>query len=101
MAVAAGGLIVGMVGKIASAEGGWDRVPYDGAQAILHKEEMVLPAPLAEGLRNMVENGGSNGRGGVTIQALDRKDVERYFSDNSDLFMRTLGQGMANNPGGF
>lgn len=44
---------------------------------------------------------GSRGGGGVTINALDRKDVQRYFDDNSDLLMRSLAYGMANNPGGF
>lgn len=99
MAVAAGAVVLGMVGKVASAEGGWDRVPYDGAQAILHKEEMVLPGPLAEGLRSLVENGGQ--RGGVTIQALDRRDVQRYFDDNADSLMRSLSSQAGNNPGGW
>jgi hypothetical protein len=100
MAVAAGATIVGLVGKVASAEGGWDRVPYDGAQAILHKEEMVLPAPLAEGIRAMVESG-QRGNGGVTVQAMDRRDVQRYFDDNADIYMRSLTLASANNPGGF
>lgn len=100
MAVAAGAAVIGMVGKVASAEGGWERVPYDGAMAQLHKEEMVLPAPLAEGLRQLVENGGGN-RGGITIHALDRKDVQRYFSDNNELLYGALSQYAMNNPGGF
>ena len=99
MAVAAGAVVVGMVGKVASAEGGWDRVPYDGAQAILHKEEMVLPGPLAEGIRQMVESG-QRGGPSVTIQAMDRRDVQRFFDDNADIYMRTLSQSAANNPGG-
>lgn len=100
MAVAAGATIVGLVGKVASAEQGWERVPYDGAQAVLHKEEMVLPAPLAEGIRGMVENGNKGG-GGVNVYAMDRRDVQRYFDDNSDVYMRTLTLASANNPGGF
>ena len=100
MAVAAGATIVGLVGKVASAEGGWDRVPYDGAQAILHKEEMVLPAPLAEGIRAMVE-GGNRGGGGLTINAMDRRDVQRYFDDNADVYLRALSNASTNNPGGF
>lgn len=100
MAVAAGAAVVGMVGKVASAEGGWDRVPYDGAKAILHKEEMVLPAPLAEGIRGMVESGGAQ-RGGVTIQALDRRDVQRYFNDNNELMFGALMDAANNRPGGF
>lgn len=101
MAVAAGAAVVGMVGKVASAEGGWDRVPYDGARAILHKEEMVLPGPLAEGIRQMVESGGNRGGGGVTIHALDRKDVQRYFDDNSELIYGAMTNHAMNNPGGF
>lgn len=101
MAVAAMAGVMGMVGKVASAEGGWDRVPYDGARAILHKEEMVLPAPLAEGIRSMVETGGGQRGGGVTIHALDRRDVQRYFDDNSDVMVRALMQHGDNNPGGF
>ena len=99
MAVAAGATIVGLVGKVASAEGGWDRVPYDGAQAILHKEEMVLPGPLAEGIRQMVEGGGQR-NGGVTVYAWDRRDVQRYFGDSAEVFMQTLNQASANAPGG-
>ena len=38
---------------MASAAGGWDRVPYDGALAELHKDEMVLPAAIANPLRAM------------------------------------------------
>lgn len=42
-------------GAIATAAGGWDRVPYDGAMAELHKDEMVLPASIAEPLRSMTQ----------------------------------------------
>jgi hypothetical protein len=76
-------------------------VPYDGAQAILHKEEMVLPGPLAEGIRQMVETGGGQRGGGVTIHALDRRDVTRYFNDNSDVMVQALMGHGVNNPGGF
>jgi hypothetical protein len=44
-------------GAMASAAGGWADVPEDGAPAILHKNEMVLPAKLASGVRNMVAAG--------------------------------------------
>jgi len=40
---------------MASAEGGWDRVPYDGALTELHKNEMVLPASIAGPLRQMTQ----------------------------------------------
>jgi len=59
--VAAAGAFAAVAGyeTIASAEGGWDRVPYDGAPAVLHQDEMVLPRDLAEGVRNMVASGPS------------------------------------------
>jgi hypothetical protein len=42
--------------SIASAEGGWDQVPQDGMLAELHKDEMVLPAALADPLRNALQS---------------------------------------------
>ncbi|WP_229732882.1 hypothetical protein, partial [Sphingomonas psychrolutea] len=40
-----------------SAEGGMDRVPYDGAHLIAHKDEMVLSAQFANPLRDMLSGG--------------------------------------------
>jgi Prophage tail length tape measure protein len=40
---------------MASAAGGWERVPYDGALTELHKDEMVLPARIADPLRSLAE----------------------------------------------
>lgn len=42
--------------SIASAAGGWDKVPYDGAMTELHKDEMVLPAHLANPIRQAAAN---------------------------------------------
>jgi len=36
---------------MASAAGGWEKVPYDGALTELHKDEMVLPASVANTVR--------------------------------------------------
>jgi len=38
---------------VASASGGWDQVPFDGAMAELHKDEMVLPSSIATPLRSL------------------------------------------------
>ncbi len=46
--------VLGFGSSIASAAGGWDRVPSDGMIAQLHKDEMVLPAALADPLRGML-----------------------------------------------
>ncbi|WP_108472916.1 phage tail length tape measure family protein [Rhodanobacter thiooxydans] len=44
--------------KISSAQGGWERVPIDGAMTELHKDEMVLPAHVANPIRDMAKKGG-------------------------------------------
>ena len=66
---AAGALaaVIGISSHLASASGGWDQVPSDQL-AMIHKNEMVLPAPLAERVRQMASGGegGSGGGGGAT-----------------------------------
>lgn len=42
---------------LASAAGGWDRVPSDQL-AQIHKNEMILPAPIAEAARQTFAGGG-------------------------------------------
>lgn len=91
MAVAAGATVIGMVSKVASAERGWERVPADGMMTELHKDEQVLPAEYAEGLRNLVQQGGSGGPS-ITIQALDARSVKRLFQDNADVLGGVLGE---------
>ena len=46
---------------MASAAGGWDRVPYDGALTELHKDEMVLPSSISNPLRDMISAGYGGG----------------------------------------
>ena len=66
MAIAAGAAVLGYAGKIAHAEGGWWQVPGDRITNI-HKDEMVLPAEHAAGLRQMITGGGGGGGGIVHI----------------------------------
>lgn len=64
--------------NVASAAGGWDRVPHDQL-AMIHRNEMVLPASIADPMRRMTQGagpGGAAGAGGgdqyhVTIHAND------------------------------
>jgi hypothetical protein len=58
-----------------SAEGGWDRVPFDGAPAILHKNEMVLPASIANPMRSAALSGSLGGAGGQS-----RGDVSMNYA---------------------
>ncbi len=81
-----------------SAEGGWDRVPAD-AVTQLHKNEMVLPANLAEGARNTfaaAARGG--GGGGTTINAHfhGAVDAEGFFRQNQSAIMKTINEAVRN-----
>jgi hypothetical protein len=85
LAVAAGAAtfvaVEALVSHVASAQGGFERVPYDNMPAVLHKDEQVLPAQYAEGLRNLVAGGG-----GVTnhfhIQAWDGRSMGDFVRRN-------------------
>ena len=46
---------------VVSAEGGLERVGYDGQPAILHKDEAVLPARIARPLLDLAQGGGGGG----------------------------------------
>ncbi|MDR3508435.1 MAG: hypothetical protein P4L64_11105 [Caulobacteraceae bacterium] len=92
-------------GLIASAAGGWGEVPADGMMTELHKQEMVLPARLANPLRDMLTgyddrrtapSAAGAGRGGDThnhtwtVSALDARNLETYLRRNSDVLARVL-----------
>jgi hypothetical protein len=73
--------------SVASAAGGWERVPFDGAMTELHRDEMVLPKHIADPMRQMAMQGkqGNGGQSGhITINATDARSV-------SELFRRDLG----------
>lgn len=57
-ALAAGATVIGFIGNIASSEGGEMQVAQAERLNILHKDETVLPAPFARGLRQLVGTGG-------------------------------------------
>lgn len=83
MAIAAGAAVLGFASNIASAEGGWWQLPGDQiVQA--HANEMILPAPEAQGVRDLV-SGGGKGMGGMTVNvsAVDAAGVESFFLKNT------------------
>ena len=88
-------------GVMAFAEGGWDNVPSDQV-AMIHKQEMVLPASLAEGARQTFAaaaagGGGGNGGGGVVhIHAVDGKSVERLARQHGGALLKGLGMAARN-----
>lgn len=77
--------------KIPSAANGWWQVPND-TMAMIHKDEQVLPAPLAEGVRNMIEGGGGFGGGApnLIVQAMDSHDVHRFLTKHADKIVDVL-----------
>jgi hypothetical protein len=74
-----------------SAEGGFDIPPGVNPVTQLHAKEMVLPANLAEGVRNMSGQGGQGGGGDThihqNVQAWDGRSVMDTFLNNG----RTIG----------
>jgi hypothetical protein len=71
---------------LASAAGGWD-VPRD-TLAMVHANEMILPASISSGLKDMIGSGGSGGQG-ITVNyngdfsAIDGRGMEEAFAKNS------------------
>lgn len=81
--IAAGAAVMALVGKVASAEGGWERVPADGMQTMLHKDEMVLPKRVADPIRNMARGGGNGGGAThVHIHAMDAGSFKSFLKKN-------------------
>ena len=82
---------------IASAAGGWV-VPSDQL-AMVHQNEMILPANISQGLQNMISAGGA-GTGAspvvINVSAIDSQDVKRFFHSNGSLLVNALNKAMRN-----
>jgi hypothetical protein len=76
-------------GSLASARGGWERVPIDGAMTELHKDEMVLPANIANPMRQMAKQGGQGGQP-IHIHAADARSFKDWSRRNMGDFANTL-----------
>jgi hypothetical protein len=88
---AGGGGLLGMLGAlfafkgggiVPSAAGGWSLPSFPGTTpALLHAREMVLPAPLSEGLQGMIAEGGSGADMHLHFHGpSDGPAVERWFT---------------------
>ena len=86
MAAGAFGVVAGVAGKIASSAGGEWQVPADRLN-LVHKNETILPAHIAEPLRNMVTGGGGAANGGTHLHihsaVADAKGFETWLKNNS------------------
>lgn len=91
-----GATAVGLSVAGAAEEGAWN-IPSTSPW-LLHKGEMVLPAPAATAFRAMAETGGVGGRGDThlhfSIQAWDGRDVARAVPQ----LARMIQSHMNNNP---
>lgn len=68
--------VSGLAGNIASARGGFNIPAGVNPLTQLHEKEMVLPAHIADPMRNMLAGGGAGG-GPVHIHAKSDKDMVR------------------------
>src|SRR5256714_7706680 len=81
---------------IASAAGGW-MVPSNQL-AMVHQNEMILPANISQGLQNMISANGGGGAGAVVVNvsAIDSQDVKRFFQSNGSLLVNAVNKAMRN-----
>jgi hypothetical protein len=81
---------------IASAAGGW-MVPSDQL-AMVHQNEMILPAHISQGLQNMISANGGAGAGAVVVNVspIDSQDVKRFFQSNGSLLVNAVNKAMRN-----
>jgi hypothetical protein len=83
---------------IASAAGGWV-VPSDQL-AMVHQNEMILPANISQSLQNIISANGGAGSGTspvvINVSAIDSQDVKRFFHSNGGLLVNALNKAMRN-----
>jgi hypothetical protein len=96
-AAAAFAAVMAFQGLVNSAAGGWGDVPFDDAPALLHKNEMVLPASIANPLRANLAAGAGPGGGGaggpdvhLHVHATDAASVARLFRNNGEAIADAL-----------
>jgi hypothetical protein len=72
---------------LASASGGFDIPAGLNPMTQLHAEEMVLPAAIANPLRDSLADGGmGGGQTSVTIHAMDSSSFEQFLKANPAAF---------------
>jgi hypothetical protein len=88
-------------GIVPSAQGGW-MVPSTSL-AMLHANEMVLPANISQGLQSMIAGGGvgAGGSGGganvmFNVSAIDSQSVAKFFQSNGNVLVAAINRAMRN-----
>ena len=96
-AAAAQATVAGMAGAVASADIGMWQVPRDQL-ALIHQNELIMPAGPAGALRDMLTNapsGGGGGGGSVAIHPTTHFHVNAIDGASAASWMRQNGPGMA------
>ena len=86
-------------GIVPSAQGGW-MVPSTSL-AMLHANEMVLPADISQGLQSMIAGGGAAGSAGganvmFNVSAMDSQSVAKFFQSNGSVLVAAINRAMRN-----
>jgi hypothetical protein len=85
--------VMALKSNIGSAAGGWD-IGNENPLAQLHKREMVLPAHLADRIRNMTDDGGEGGSvqhvHNWNVQTPDARSFLRLLRDNDSEIAKVL-----------
>jgi hypothetical protein len=88
-------------GLFSSAGGLWN-VPSD-TMAFIHKQETILPAHIAQPMRDFFTNGGATAGGGggggnfaITIQAIDTQTGAQFLMNNAGAIAQGLAREMRN-----
>ncbi len=92
MAIAAGAYILSLASRVASAAGGWE-VPSDQL-AMVHKDEMILPAHIAQPLKHMAQGSGSTVN--LHVHAVDGESVRRLLLGHGPELAEALTQAHRN-----
>jgi hypothetical protein len=69
--------------------------------AMLHTNEMVLPADISQGLQSMIAGGGSAGPAGganvmFNVSAIDGQSVAKFFQSNGSLLVAAINRATRN-----
>jgi hypothetical protein len=107
VALAVLGGLMALMGSIKGAAGGFDIPSGMNPLTQLHAEEMVLPAGLANTVRNLTRSGGGVEAGMVGggaevnlhISAVDGPSVARFFRSNQDALAKVIRQGIRDGKG--
>jgi hypothetical protein len=91
------GFATGLGAGLFSSAGGLWNVPAD-TLAMVHKQETILPASIAQPMRDFF-TGGSGGGGdsyAITVQAIDARSGAQFLMDNAGVIAKSLAREMRN-----